>query len=281
MPEFIKLLGSPNKDVQEQAVWALGNIAGDSPAYRDHLLDNGVLIPLLQILSDTTRLNMTRNAVWALSNLCRGKNPPPEFSKVVQGLPVLARLIFHQDHGTFLLEFFVTKLNFGIFFSEVLSDACWAISYLSDGPNAKIQAVVDAGVCRRLVELLMHGHHNVISAALRAVGNIVTGDDAQTQLVLNCNALPCILSLLSSSKETIRKEACWTVSNIAAGNREQIQAVIDSGIFPMLIDILQKAEFKTRKEAAWAITNATSGGTADQIKYLVSQVLFSSCGHGY
>lgn len=250
VPEFIKLLGSPNKDVQEQAVWALGNIAGDSPMYRDHLLDAGVLMPLLQILSDTSRLNMTRNAVWTLSNLCRGKNPPPEFSKVVQGLPVLARLIFHQDH-------------------EVLSDACWALSYLSDGPNVKIQAVIDAGVCRRLVELLMHNHQNVVSAALRAVGNIVTGDDTQTQLILNCNALPCILHLLSSSKETIRKEACWTVSNIAAGNREQIQAVIDAAIFPVLIDILSKAEFKTRKEAAWAVTNATSGGTAEQIKYLV------------
>lgn len=129
-------MSSPNRDVQEQAVWALGNIAGDSPCYRDHLLDAGVLMPLLQILSDTSRLNMTRNAVWTLSNLCRGKNPPPEFQKVVHGLPVLARLIFHQDH-------------------EVLSDACWALSYLSDGPNVKIQAVIDAGVCRRLVELLM------------------------------------------------------------------------------------------------------------------------------
>ena len=25
---------------------------------------------------------MIRNGVWALSNLCRGKNPPPNFSKV-------------------------------------------------------------------------------------------------------------------------------------------------------------------------------------------------------
>lgn len=134
-----------------------------------------------------------------------------------------------------------------------------------------LQAVIDAGVCRRLVELLMVQQPNVVSAALRAVGNIVTGDDVQTQVILNCSALPCLHHLLSSPKETVRKEACWTISNITAGNRQQIQAVIDANIFPVLIEILSKAEYKTRKEAAWAVTNATSGGTAEQIRYLVEQ----------
>lgn len=80
----------------------------------------------------------------------------------------------------------------------------------------------------------------------------------------------CINDLLNSQCETIKKEACWTISNIAAGNRQQIQAVIDANIFPVLITIMQSADFKTKKESAWAIANATSSGTAEQIRYLVS-----------
>jgi hypothetical protein len=55
---------------------------------------------------------------------------------VKPALPALQRLVFSDDE-------------------EVLTDACWALSYLSDGTNDKIQAVIDAGVCGRLVQLLL------------------------------------------------------------------------------------------------------------------------------
>lgn len=166
----------------------------------------------------------------------------------------------------------LTKLIYSID-DEVLIDACWAISYLSDGSNDKIQAVIESGVCRRLVDLLLHTSTSVQTPALRSVGNIVTGDDLQTQVVIASGALPALLSLLSSPKDPIRKEACWTISNITAGSPQQIQAVIDANIIPPLINILQNADFKTKKEACWAISNATSGGLLEpsQIRYLVAQ----------
>jgi hypothetical protein len=251
IPTFVELLLSPNDDVREQAVWALGNIAGDSPRCRDMVLQSYAMMPLLRNLQESPKLSMQRNATWTLSNFCRGK-PQPDFQLVRPALVTLANLIYSQDE-------------------EVLTDACWALSYLSDGTNDKIQAVIDAGVCRCLVELLMHQSPSVQTPALRTVGNIVTGDDHQTQMIINCSALPALLSLLNSQKKGIRKEACWTISNITAGNKDQIQSVIDANIVPPMIALLTNAEFDIKKEAAWAISNATSGGTPQQIKYLVQQ----------
>eukprot|EP00761_Pharyngomonas_kirbyi_P012055 gb/GECH01012082.1/.p1 GENE.gb/GECH01012082.1/~~gb/GECH01012082.1/.p1 ORF type:complete len:516 (+),score=137.96 gb/GECH01012082.1/:1-1548(+) len=251
VPKFINLVNSPVDDVREQAVWALGNIAGDSPKCRDFVLKNGGMAPVLNLISSGPKHNLLRNATWSLSNFCRGK-PIPELNDIAPAISVLAHLLYHTDY-------------------EVITDACWAISYISDGPNDRIQHVIDAGIVRRLVELLLHPSASVQTPSLRTIGNIVTGDDEQTQAVINCGALTSLQSLLNHPKKNIRKEACWTISNITAGSHHQIQSVIEAEIFEPLVQLLGRAEFDVRREAAWAISNATSGGEPEQIHYLVKQ----------
>lgn len=125
-----------------------------------------------------------------------------------QLLPALAHLIQHED-------------------KDVVSDACWALSYLTDGNTERIQAVVDSGVIPRLIALLgskeltcvvrrcnmqplwtvshIHTCPLLQTPALRSIGNIVTGNDHQTQLVIDCGALRYFPLLLTHSRSNIQK----------------------------------------------------------------------------
>jgi hypothetical protein len=82
VPVFVEALSKGNTNVIEQVVWALGNIAGDGPDCRDYVIQCKALPPMLGIIRETKNLSMLRNSVWAISNLCRGKNPRPDFATV-------------------------------------------------------------------------------------------------------------------------------------------------------------------------------------------------------
>jgi importin subunit alpha-2 len=152
---FVRLLSSPNSNVCEQAVWALGNIAGDGAELRDLVIRCGVVEPLLALVQPDTPSTFLRNITWTLSNLCRNKNPAPSMHVLHQLLPALSGLLFSSD-------------------KEVLTDTCWALSYITDGPNEKIDAVIKTGAVARLVELLQLHHKTEASRLVEIFCEITT-----------------------------------------------------------------------------------------------------------
>jgi importin subunit alpha-6/7 len=252
VPLFVGLLASRDCAVREQACWALGNIAGDTPLLRDAVLANGAMGAMLQYFGqgDMTT-SMVRNGAWTVSNFCRGK-PCLNVALVRQVVPLLAALVFHDD-------------------AEVVADACWAFSYVSDGSDQHVDAVLQAGVTARLVSLLGHPSVSVQVPALRTVGNLVTGDDVQTQVVLNQGVLEALAALLQSPRQSLRKEAAWMVSNITAGTKHQVAAVLAADrVVPMLVRLVTVGEVGVRREAVWALSNACCHGSPDQVAALVA-----------
>lgn len=240
VPIFVKLIVHPNLDVREQALWALGNIAGDSPRCRDLVLSHSLLPALMTQLVDGTKLSLLRNATWALSNLCRGK-PPPRWELIAPSVPRLVELIVHSIDD------------------DVLTDCCWSLCYMSE-PLDRVHCIIESGALAYLVNLLGNQSQAVQSPALRAVGNVTAGSGAQTHAVLACGALAQLGQLLHSGKKEIRKESCWTVSNITAGSAEQVEQVCSAGLMPRLLDMMALEEYEIKKEAAYAVCNACCGG---------------------
>lgn len=198
-------------------------------------------------------LSAVQQVTWTVSNLCRG-SPTPPLATLLPVFPVVAALV-HSDTEP-----------------SVLTDACWALSYLSDGTDDRIQAVIETNVTRRLVDLLSGDRPRALTPALRTVGNIVTGSTPQTQVAINCGALQQLRKLLCRAPAhpaPVVKEACWALSNITAGSKPQVDAAIASGCIPELVRLLKHGDMVVRREAVWAICNAASGKDATQVQHLV------------
>lgn len=220
---------------------------------RDELLSRSILTPLLGACTPQASLVLLRGATACLASFTR-QTPQSRFAELRLMLPILAQLLYALD-------------------DEVMTHTLTALVALSDehgSAHAQIQSVIESGVSRRVVELMMHKSPSIKTAALAVVSNICRGDDVQRQVILNCSALNCLMALLVNPKKAIRRDTCTALSLICQGNKQQLQHVIDANIIPPLIQILRTEDFALQKEGAAALSHMLTGGTASQIRDVVS-----------
>ncbi len=183
--------------------------------------------------------------------------PPPDFALVQSALPVLARLLSEVEDV------------------EVLTDACLALTHLSDDTSEQqeqIGAMISSDVVPHLVKLIAHESEKIVSPAVTAIASLLSVTEAQAQTVLDAGVLPPLLELLEHPAHDIRRVACFAVSNLLAGSEPQIEEAISAGFIPPLVAILQNAgeQPHVRTEAAWALANCADGATEEQCHTLAA-----------
>ncbi|KAF9426748.1 Importin alpha subunit (Karyopherin alpha subunit) (Serine-rich RNA polymerase I suppressor protein) [Podila epigama] len=260
--------------VQTQTIWALGNISGDGPPYRDLILRSGaleVILSLIEMCEDPSvtkeqKYMILRIAVWCVSNLCRGSGrAAPEWLQVTPAFPMLRRLMYIDD-------------------TEILADTCWALCRILNGTHKMNldSVVIDHELCARFVVLLGEPHPTIQVPSLRSLINIASGPEHHTQLLIDAMAIPVLGSeeLLAHKNSTIRRDALLGISNITAGTAEQVREVTvqeNGNVMRRVLEILRRGDiggedvndetgdameeggdWRVLREAAWVVSNATS-----------------------
>lgn len=251
---LIRLLRHCEVRVRDQAIWCLGNIAGEGPALRDLILQEQPIDLLLQNIGECRHMDYLQNIVWTMSSLCRGDPKPPT--------NVTSKMVFPL----------VSLLDQGIS-AEVTIDILWALNYLSDHDEKQLDLVVCSGVAHKLIRLLGDDKFKRGRGAIPVVkilGNFVAGNEIQTQTAIDSGILNHLSWLLGNKKKALRKEASWLASNIAGGSVKQITMLVDTPrILEQIINIAKADVWLVRKEALFAVANICTCGNQKHIMALV------------
>ena len=209
-----------------------------------------MLYSLLDV-EDPSNLSHLGIVVWTISNLCRGKPSPPSTLTVEAILPLVS-----------LLDRPITE--------EIMVDVLWALSYLSDGNEEKIEEVFSSGVTPKLIKLLEDDTVRYKKLIIRILGNFVSGSEHQTDGVLDSGLFSLLAGLMGSQSKEVRKNSCWLASNIARGNHEQITKLVrKKKVVQELVASAMHDRWDVRKEALWALVNICVCGNPSHVLSLV------------
>lgn len=251
IPVLINLLGSQHRNIVEQSIWTLGNIAGESSKFKNFILKEKAIKSLGEIFKDSDKNSMmARNLAWCITNLLRGK-PIPSLEDIYYLLPIYWKgLKIHSK-------------------KEIVADLLWGISYMSDSGEKVALKLLELSVLESIIEAMKSNCSNIVLPAVRTLGNFVTWDDNETQAIIEAGILPVLWGLLDNTDAAIRKESWWTLSNIWAGTVSQVTAIIEVGILDKLISLAVEDWFEIQREAGWCISNTTALKNSEIIEYVV------------
>ena len=108
---------------------------------------------------------------------------------------------------------------------ELMNYALWSLSYMSDGDDEQISAILNLDVTSQIISYMTFPEPCIKAPALRTAGNLLTGTADVVDVLIEHDVIPGLSKMLNDPKRVFRKEACWSLSNIFAANSSHIEAI--------------------------------------------------------
>lgn len=193
---------------------------------------------------------------WCLSNLVRMK-PIPHTRYLLQALPAFVSFIHSNNE-------------------EVLTDTCWALSYIAESFECVYLMKENPSFIRRLVELATKSSTlSVLVPSIRAFGNILLEDDSE-EIVLNSGFLDYTINLLTHPKRAVQREMLWILSNIVSGSVKCCERIIsDPDIFHLVFKLLSTSHENVVTDGLYMVANFSASADSSHLLKFVEQGFFT------
>lgn len=269
VPRLLQFLEGSNHTLAEHSAWVLGNIAADCEEFRQQLIANGAVLPLInQLANPAAEKELAKNCAWALSNIARGHETSAK--AFIDGgiIPVVTAGLTQGTSRSFT--------------EEIVIEVAWLLSFLTAREEQYLKLLLENNLLQLLLPYFATSNELLLTPILRVFGNICCGSfDHHTDEW----QMPYVYALLAADSSFLAKlreflqpnvaashahlasESAWVLSNLAALDGKVVEVLLQAQLLPLLGRQFHAGSFEVRREVAFALTNIalTSATHLDQV----------------
>ncbi|POM71328.1 Importin subunit alpha [Phytophthora palmivora] len=276
VPRLLQFLEGSNHSLAEHAAWVLGNIAADCEEFRQQLIANGAVLPLVKLLSNPSEKELAKTSAWALSNLARGFETPAKPFVDAGIIPVVVKGLSHPA-------------STATFSEDIVVEVAWLLSFLTAREEEYLKLMLENSLVELLLPYFSTDNELLLTPILRVFGNICCGSpDHHTDtwqmpyvrrlLSAESVVLPKLYQFLQplqagTPQKSLAAEAAWVISNLAATESAVVELLMQAQLLPMLAQQFKDGSYEVRREVAFALTNIALTSAAHMEKVLGLDVL--------
>ncbi|CAG9332791.1 unnamed protein product [Blepharisma stoltei] len=260
IPACLGVINSESLDIIENAVWCLGNIAGDHKEYRVLMIKSYVFEFLVNLLKDMH------------------EHPSPALNALLYALKNISRSIIHANIELVKKLLTLIKPLFQAASTREIEDLLTILYCITNGKEKWLQAIIDNGYGPIIIDSCDLPNQAASLLAYKALGNLLGGNVSQAEYVINLGAIEKIHKAVRSLDYHIRKEGFWALSNITAGSASQVKRIINSDLIDIAIRGLTENDEGIKYECGYVIANCFFRGEIEDIFELVNKGILLAFG---